>query len=97
MIVLEKSAAKSHRPVARSKGLSAPRPVIRSARPGCSTVKPETARESTTLFAEDFYLEHSSASVALILMAIPSSDTVEPTRQNQHANKFNSPNCVYVG
>jgi hypothetical protein len=96
MIVLEKSAAKSHRAVSRSKGLS-PRPLIRSGRAACSTVKPESARESTTFFAEDFYWEHSSASVSVLLMAIPNSDSVETAGQNQHENRFRSPNCVYVG
>jgi len=96
MIVLEKSAAKSHREVRRNKGLS-PRPVIRSGSAACSTVKRESARESTTFFAEDFYWEHSSASVSVLLMAIPGSGSVEPMRQNQHENRFSSPNCVYVG
>lgn len=96
MIVLEKSAAKSHRAVSRSKGVS-PRPVIRSGRGGCSTAKLESARESTTFFAEDFYWEHSSASVSVLLMAIPSSGSVEPAGENQHKNRFRSPNCVYVG
>jgi hypothetical protein len=99
MNVLKKSDAKNHRAFGLGKDLPAPRPLIRSGRTGCSMIKSELARENTTPFAQDFYREHSSTSVSVVLMAIPnSSNSVEPaTLRNQHANRINSPNCVYVG
>jgi hypothetical protein len=99
MAVLKESDAKNHRSFGRNKGLPALRPVIRSGRTGCSTIKPELIRENTTPFAEDFYWEHFSSSASVALMAIPaSSDSVwRATPRNHHANNINSPNCVYVG
>lgn len=99
MIVLEEIAAKSHRPVGQTKGMPAPRTVIRSARAGCSPINPKSVRENTTPFAEDFYWEHSLASVSVVLRTIPNSlGPVEPaTRRNQHGTKFGSLSCVYMG
>jgi hypothetical protein len=99
MDVLKKCDAKNHRTFARGTGLPTLRPVIRSGRSSCATIKLESARKSTTRFAEDFYWEHSSASVADILVTIPNrSDSVGPaTPRNHYANNINSPNCVYIG
>lgn len=96
---LKKSDTKNHRSFGRDKALPAVRLASRSGRTSCSMIKPELARKGTTRFAEDFYWEHSLTSVSVVMMAIPnSSNSVEPvTLRNRHANKINSPNCVYVG
>lgn len=99
MNVLKKCDAENHRTFVRDTGLPGLRPVIRSGHPGCATIKLESARESTTHFAEDFYWEHSSASVAGILVTIPnSSDSVAAAiPRNHYVKNISSPNCVYMG
>jgi hypothetical protein len=99
MTLLEKSDAKNHRSVGRGKSLPAPRPRGRSGRNGCSKVKLEFASENTSPFAEDFYWEHSSASVSINLTAFSASSgpvgSVPP--RNQYGDSFSSPSCVYLG
>lgn len=93
MIVLKKSDAKIHRPIGRSTGL----PMSRSGR--CSAIKMERARNSATPFAEDFYWEHSSTSLSVVLMTLYNgSDSVVPATPQRHmARSIDSPTCVYVG
>jgi hypothetical protein len=58
----------------------------------------EFARENTTLFAEDFYEEHSLSSVSIIPTAISaSSESLWSAGTIPNANNLNSPNCVYLG
>jgi hypothetical protein len=96
---LKKSDAKNRRTFIRDTGLPALRPVIRSGRQGCATIKLESVRKRAKRFSEDFYWEHSSAGVDDILVTIPnSSDSAGPAApQNHYANNINSPNCVYMG
>jgi len=98
MNLLEKNGAKNHRS-AGDTGLPAPRPRGRSGRTGCSKIKLEFARENRSPFAEDFYWEHSSARVSIILTASSAnSESVgSVTPRNRNGNSLNLPSCVYLG
>jgi hypothetical protein len=99
MTLIKKSGARNHRSVGRDTGLPALGSLSRSGRTGCSKIKLESARENTTLFAEDFYEEHSLSCVSIIPEASSaSSEYVGPAGpRNPNANNLNCPNCVYVG
>jgi hypothetical protein len=99
MTLIKKSDTRNHRSVGRDISLPALGSLSRSGRTGCSKIKLESARENTTLFAEDFYEEHSLSSVSIIPTAIStSSEYIGPAGpRNPYANNVNSPNCVYVG
>lgn len=99
MNVLKKCDARKNRISVRGTGLPASTPVNPSLPPGCATMKLESARKSTIRFAQDFYWEHSSASVANIRVTIPnSSDSVRPATLRIHYGiNVSSPSCVYMG
>jgi hypothetical protein len=99
MTLLNKSGADNHRSVGRDTSPLERRPVKRSAQTGRSKKRQKFASENVAPFAEDFYLEHSSASVSIVLTAnSASSESDGPvTARHLSGNNLNSPNCVYFG
>jgi hypothetical protein len=99
MTLLKENGAKNRRFVTRNTSLPVLRPVSKSGRTGNPKIKLEFASENKTPFAQDFYWEHSPASVSIVLTVISAnSESVGPvTLRNPYASSLNSPNCVYFG
>jgi len=98
-MTLLKSDAENRRSVRRGTNPPERRPVNKSGRTGCSQNRQKFASENVGRFADDFYWEHSSASVSIIPTAnSTSSESGGPvTSRDMSGNGLNSPNCVYLG